>query len=81
MPRPAPLFALIALAACVETEPEQLGEVRVATGTYPITANAAGTWRVLIDGRSVLCTKPTEESCYWAVRHFLTSQELLDDLG
>lgn len=81
MSRPTALAVLIALTACVQTAPTQLGEVRVAAETYPISANAAGTWRVLIDGRSVLCSKPTEESCYWAVRHYLTSQELLDDLG
>jgi hypothetical protein len=81
MRHPAAFAILIALAACVQPAPERLGEVRVATGTYPITTNAAGTWRVLIDGRSVLCARPTEESCYWAVRHYLTSQELLDDLG
>ncbi|MGB3315434.1 MAG: hypothetical protein WBB85_13550 [Albidovulum sp.] len=81
MPRPAALAALIALAACVQPAPEPLGEVRIGAVSYPITPNATGTWRVVVDGRSVLCSKPTEEACFWAVRHYLTSQELLDDLG
>jgi hypothetical protein len=81
MPRATPFAFLIALAACVQPAPEPLGEVHVGADTYPITANAAGTWRVRIDGRSILCPKPTEEACFWSTRHYLTSQELLDDLG
>lgn len=82
MPRQTAFAILIAVTACVQpAPPEPLGEVRFGADTYPISANAAGTWRVLIDGRSILCSRPTEEDCFWAVRHYLTSQELLDDLG
>ncbi|MCV2871449.1 hypothetical protein OEZ71_03980 [Defluviimonas sp. WL0050] len=81
MPRSAALAALFTLAACVQPAPAPLGEFRIGAETYRITENAAGTWRVLVDGRSVICSKPTEEACYWSVRHYLTSQEVLNDYG
>lgn len=73
------------LAACAAPvsapAPSPLGDVQIGTDIYPIEATDAGTWRVKVDGRPVVCAKPTQEACYWSVRHHLTAQELLDDLG
>lgn len=73
------------LAACAQPvsapAPSALGEVRIGADIYPIEATGAGTWRVKVDGHPVVCSKPTEEACTWSVRHYLTAQELLDDLG
>lgn len=85
MHRAVALAALLALAGCAAPvaapAPSPLGDVQIGTDIYPIEATADGIWRVKVDGRPVTCSKPTQEACYWSVRHHLTAQELLDDLG
>ena len=83
MIRALPFFAPLALAACVTTQPAvtQVGEVRVISETYPIQAVDAATWRVMIDGRPVTCSKPDQDACYWSARHFILSQQDPDTVG
>ncbi len=87
MHRPAALAALLALAlaACATPvaapAPSPLGDVQIGTDIYPIEATANGVWRVKVDGHPVICSKPVQEACYWSVRHYLTAQQQLDDLG
>ncbi len=86
MPRLPALIALpVVLAACVGTPPVSKssphGEVSFAGQSWPIEAQPNGNWRVLVGGHVVHCAKPEQQACYWSVRHYLTSQEVLDDLG
>ena len=57
------------------------GAVEVNGITYPLVSLANGTWRAYVDGTPVICSKPSETACYWSVRNYLQSRELLDDLG
>ncbi|MCU9847695.1 hypothetical protein OEZ60_06710 [Defluviimonas sp. WL0024] len=82
--RPAATLLAIALAACTPAEPpseELLGEIRIGPETYPIRAlDASGTrWKVIVDGHRLICTEPTETSCYWKVRHHLAMLDQLND--
>ncbi len=85
MIRTLPLLAALALAGCVSEPaaraPSALGEVQVGAESYPIEAVDADKWRVMVDGRPVLCLKPEAEACYWSVRHYLLSRETPDVIG
>ena len=83
MIRLVPPGALVLLAACVQTGPSvsPVGTVEYNRTTYALEALPDGTWRTKVDGAVVLCARPTKEACLWSVRHHLTAQELLDDLG
>ena len=83
MTRTLPLLVPLALAACVATQATvtRVGEVRIGSETYPIEATDAATWRVMVDGRPVTCSKPDEEACYWSARHFLLAQQDPDVIG
>ncbi|WP_347312932.1 hypothetical protein [Defluviimonas sp. SAOS-178_SWC] len=84
MHRPA-AAVLFALAACTAPVPSPttppIDEIKIGPETYPIEAGDSGIWRIKIDGHPVTCAQPTRDACYWSARHYLTAQELLDDLG
>ncbi len=83
--RSTALVVVTVLAACSDPgstpAPSPLGDVQVGVDIYPIEALDSGTWRVKVDGKPVICSRPTQDACYWSVRHYLTAQSLLDDLG
>ncbi|MDW4550433.1 hypothetical protein R5H32_13810 [Defluviimonas sp. D31] len=82
MPTATRLAALmLALAACTPTEQPTLGVIRIGPESYPIhPLDAAGTrWKVMVDGHRLICTEPTERSCYWKVRHHLAMLDQLND--
>ena len=61
--------------------PVPVGQVEVEGQTYAIEALANGNWRVPVDGAAVTCLHPDTRACYWSVRNYLQSRQLLDDLG
>ena len=78
-----PILAAILLSACSTAGPAPVpqGEVAIGPDRWPVEALATGVWRVRVDGRPVVCAKPTAEACYWSVRPHLEAQQLPDIPG
>jgi hypothetical protein len=85
--RMAQLFLSAALVGCTnasDVAPRPVvGEVTVNGESFPIISARTGgsVWWVRSKDRIVQCSKPTVEACTWSLRHYHTSQDLMDDLG
>lgn len=81
IPALAAVAALLSACAASAPAPVPLGEVTIGADHWTIETVDGATWRVRVNGRPVICAKPTEEACYWSARHFLTAQDLPDMPG